>query len=164
MTSAGSAAGIDLCLHIIRKDHGAEVANRVARSFVMPPHREGGQSQYIERPIPAVEAPNRWSRVVAWAKANLARDLAVGVLARHAGMSPRTFARRFRAELGVTPHQWLLHQRLIEAQRMLETSDASIDRVAEAVGLQTAATMRQHFQRRFRTSPSAYRRRFTIRA
>ena len=163
LTSAGSAAGIDLCLHIIRTDFGAEIANRVAKRLVVPPHRDGDQSQYVSDPVRPTGSAPTFSRVLEWTQTNLHRHLTVDVLARHARMSARTFARRFRAEVGTTPHQWLIHQRLFAAQRLLETSDAAIDRVAEAVGLQTAAALRHHFQRQFRTSPTTYRKRFTTR-
>jgi AraC family transcriptional activator FtrA len=162
MTSAGSAAGIDLCLHVIRKDYGARIANQVARRLVVPPHRDGGQAQFIPSPVPQ-ESTQGLARLVEWAQTNLDRQLTVAALARQARMSPRSFARRFRAELGTTPHRWIIHQRVLAAQHRLETTDDSVDRVAEAVGLQTAATLRQHFQQRLGTSPTAYRRRFTVR-
>jgi AraC family transcriptional regulator, transcriptional activator FtrA len=160
LTSAGSAAGIDLCLHIIRQDHGAEIANRVARRLVVSPHREGGQSQYVPTPVQR-DAAHGLARLLDWARANLHRPLTVEDLARQARMSGRNFARRFRAETGTTPHRWLVHQRLLLAQDRLETTDDGIDRVAESVGLQTGTTLRHHFRRTFRTSPTAYRRRFT---
>jgi AraC family transcriptional activator FtrA len=160
MTSAGSAAGLDLCLHIIRKDFGAEIANRVAKRLVVPPHRDGGQAQYV---ADAVKPPaaRGLAPLLAWAHANLHRHLTLRALAREAGMSERSFARHFRADVGTTPHQWLLHQRLIAAKRRLESTNDAVDRVAEAVGLGTAATLRQQFRRRFQTSPTAYRRRFS---
>src|SRR5262245_27622791 len=160
LTSAGSAAGIDLCLHIIRQDHGAEIANRVARRLVVPPHREGGQSQYVAAPVHR-DASQGLARLLDWARTNLHRPLTVEDLARQARMSGRSFARRFRAETGTTPHRWLVHQRLLLAQGRLETTDDAVDRVAEAVGLQTGTTLRHHFRRTFRTSPTAYRKRFT---
>lgn len=160
LTSAGSAAGIDLCLHIVRKDYGAEIANQIARRLVMPPHREGGQAQFIEAPM-RCEAGEGLARVLEWAQSKLGQTLQVDDLARRAAMSERTFARRFRAETGTTPHRWLTHQRVMEAQRRLEKTDASIDQIAEAVGLQTAATLRHHFNRLVGTSPSAYRRQFS---
>jgi AraC family transcriptional regulator, transcriptional activator FtrA len=159
MTSAGSAAGLDLCLHIIRKDFGAEIANRVARRLLVPPHRDGGQAQYVAEP--ARTGSSGLAPLLAWAQRNLYRNLTLRVLARRAAMSERSFARHFRAETGTTAHQWLVHQRLIAAQRMLETTNESVDHVAEAVGLGTAATLRQHFSRRFQTSPAGYRRRFS---
>jgi AraC family transcriptional regulator, transcriptional activator FtrA len=160
LTSAGSAAGIDLCLHIIRRDHGAEIANQVARRLVMPPQREGGQSQYIPAPV-RPEATDGLARVLDWAQRKLHEPLTVDRLAARAAMSGRTFARRFHEETGTTPHQWLTHQRLLAAQRRLETTDESIDEVAEAVGLRTAATLRLHFRDMLRTTPTAYRRRFS---
>jgi AraC family transcriptional regulator, transcriptional activator FtrA len=162
LTSAGSAAGIDLGLHIIRLDHGAEIANEIARRLVMQPHRDGGQAQYVRdsgvSPIEGGLAP-----VLEWAQGHLARSLTVDDFARRARMSPRTFARRFREQTGTTPHQWLTHQRLLAAQRRLETTQESIDRIADAVGMRTAATLRQRFSQAIGTSPSAYRRRFRLR-
>jgi AraC family transcriptional regulator, transcriptional activator FtrA len=160
LTSAGSAAGIDLCLHLVRRDYGAEVANQVARRLVVPPQREGGQAQYVPVPVPA-ENTGGLAAVLEWAQGRLSEDLSVERWARRASMSPRTFARRFRAVTGTTPHRWLVHQRVLAAQCLLETSDSSIDQVAEGVGLQTAATLRMHFRRALRTTPTAYRRRFS---
>lgn len=162
LTSAGSAAGIDLCLHVIRKDFGARIANLVARRLVVPPHRDGGQAQFVGSPMPQTSSSGL-AALTEWAQANLHRRLTVDALARQARMSSRSFARRFRAELGTTPHRWISHQRLLAAQHRLETTDESIDRIAESVGLQTAASLRLHFQRRLGTSPTAYRRRFTVR-
>lgn len=159
LTSAGSAAGIDLCLHLVRKDYGADVAGIVARRMVMAPQRDGGQAQYV----PAIVAPTPESNLaplLEWIQRRLAHRLTVAQLAKRAAMSPRTFARRFRETTGTTPYKWILHQRVIAAQQRLETSREPIDRVAEAVGLQTAATLRHHFARALRTSPTAYRRRF----
>jgi AraC family transcriptional activator FtrA len=161
LTSAGSTAGIDLGLHIIRLDYGAEIANEIARRLVMPPHRDGGQAQYVRdsgrSPMEGGLAP-----VLDWAQRNLTKPLAVEDFARKAAMSPRTFARRFRERTGTTPHQWLTHQRLFAAQRRLETTEESIDQIAEAVGMETAATLRQHFNRALGTTPTAYRRRFRL--
>lgn len=161
LTSAGSTAGIDLGLHIIRLDYGAEIANEIARRLVMAPHRDGGQAQYVRdsgrSPLEGGLAP-----VLAWAQENLAKPLSVEDLAMKARMSPRTFARRFREQTGTTPHQWLTHQRLFAAQRRLETTEESIDQIAEAVGLHTAATLRQHFSAALRTTPTAYRRQFRL--
>jgi AraC family transcriptional activator FtrA len=162
-TSAGSAAGIDLCLHLVRLDYGAEIANLVARRLVVSPHREGGQAQFIERPIP-VGARDGLARAIEWALGRLDRPLGVDDLARAAALSPRTFLRRFRAELGGTPHRWLTHQRVRAAQRHLETSRSSVEEIAGAVGFGTAQTLRLHFRRILRTSPNAYRRRFARRA
>jgi AraC family transcriptional regulator, transcriptional activator FtrA len=160
LTSAGSAAGIDLCLHIIRNDFGAEIANAVAKRLVVPPHRDGGQSQYISVPVHSREMGSM-AGLLEWVQANLHRDLTVDRLAAQVRMSPRSFARHFRNETGTTPHQWLTHQRLLAAQRWLETSDLSMDRIADAVGLRTAATLRHHFRQTLRTSPTRYRKRFT---
>ncbi|HKX18433.1 MAG TPA: transcriptional regulator FtrA [bacterium] len=161
LTSAGSAAGIDLCLHIVRRDYGAEVANSVARRLVMPPHRDGGQAQYVADPI-RHHPDEGLASVLAWAQANLSEPIHVDDLARRAAMSPRTFARQFLRQNGTTPHQWLMHQRVIAAQRLLETSADGIDRIAEAVGLQSAATLRLHFSRALGISPTAYRHRFSV--
>lgn len=160
LTSAGSAAGIDLCLHIVRQDFGAEIANRVARRLVVPPHREGGQAQFIPEPIRKTNNGGL-APVLNWLEANLNRELSVPELAKRAAMSPRTFARQFRRQTGTTPHQWLTHLRLLAAQRRLEQSRDSMDEIAEAVGWQTAATLRLHFSRELQTSPTAYRRRFS---
>ena len=160
LTSAGSAAGIDLCLHIIRTDYGADVANRVARRLVVPPHREGGQAQYISMPMRQGSAQGL-SSLLDWLLANLHKELSVDTLARQARMSPRSLARQFRAQVGATPHRWITHQRLLAAQHLLETTDASMDRVSEGVGMQTAATLRHHFKARFGVSPASYRKRFS---
>jgi AraC family transcriptional activator FtrA len=163
LTSAGSAAGMDLCLHIVRSDYGAEIANQVAKRLVVPPHREGGQAQYVSASVHA-DATRGLARLLEWMHGGLHRNLTVEALARHARMSRRSFARRFRAETGTTPHRWLTHQRLLAAQRRLESTDESVDEIAEHVGMQTAATLRHHFRASFRTSPTAYRRRFTTRS
>jgi AraC family transcriptional regulator, transcriptional activator FtrA len=163
LTSAGSAAGIDLCLHIVRRDYGAEIANQVARRLIVPPQRDGGQSQYVPAPVRA-EPMTSLARVLEWAERRLSEPLTVEALAQRAAMSSRTFARRFREETGTTPHQWLTHQRLLAAQRRLETTAESVDEVAQAVGLQTAATLRLHFRRSLRTTPTVYRRRFSTNA
>jgi AraC family transcriptional activator FtrA len=160
LTSAGSAAGIDLCLHLVRKDFGAEIANRVARRLVVPPHREGGQAQFI--PEPLRKTPHGGlAPVLRWLEANLDAELSIAELAKRAAMSPRTFARQFRRQTGTTPHQWLTHLRVLAAQRRLEQTRDSIDEIADAVGWQTTATMRQHFHRELKTCPTAYRRRFS---
>jgi transcriptional regulator GlxA family with amidase domain len=159
LTSAGLSAGVDLCLHVIRTDHGQEVANRAARYCVVPPWREGGQSQYIERHVPetgtAGTAPTR-----AWALQHLGDDLDLTRLARHAGMSVRTFSRRFKAETGLSPGAWLLQQRLLHARHLLETTDLPVDRVAAAAGLGTAAALRHHMRTALGVAPLVYRRTF----
>lgn len=161
LTSAGSAAGIDLCLHLIRRDYGAEKANQVARRLVMSPHREGGQAQYAGEP-PSKPQPNGMAPLLDWALTRLDRPLGIEVLARQANMSTRTLARRFLQETGSTPHRWVTHQRLLAAQRRLESKDDSIEVVAAAVGFDTAMTLRHHFRRAFGTTPTAYRRRFSV--
>jgi AraC family transcriptional activator FtrA len=158
-TSAGSAAGIDLCLHLVRLDHGAEIANQVARRLVVSPHRDGGQAQFIASPMPP-QPSGGLAPAIDWALAHLDRPLGVDDLAKAASLSPRTIVRRFHAEMGCTPHRWLNRQRVLAAQRHLENSKLSIDRVAEAVGFRTAQTLRLHFRRVTRTSPTAYRQRF----
>jgi len=160
LTSAGSAAGIDCCLHLIRRQHGAELANQVARRLVVPPHREGGQAQFIEQPMPPSEGGDRLGELLDWARANLRRPLDVDVLARRAAMSRRTFTRHFRKLTGTSVTRWVLEQRLAFAQRVLETSDQPIDRVAEAAGFGSTVSLRQHFAAAFHTTPTAWRRQF----
>ncbi|NDZ93889.1 helix-turn-helix domain-containing protein [Streptomyces sp. SID6673] len=159
LSSAGLAAGIDLCLHIIRRDHGSAVANRVARHCVVPPWREGGQAQFIERHV-----PNAGERTTAptqeWALRNLTEPLSVPQLAARAGMSPRTFSRRFRAETGVPPGVWVRERRLDHARELLETGDLPVDLVAERSGLGTADNLRHHLRRGLGMSPSSYRKTF----
>ena len=164
LTSAGTAAGIDLCLHIVRKDHGADIANAVARRMVVPPHRDGGQAQYVDIPVGATDDGDPLSRTLGWMLEHLAEPLTIDDLAHRSHMSPRTFARRFRAVTGTTPHQWLLSQRILLAQRLLETSDLAVELVAERCGFGTAANLRHHFQRVVDTSPLAYRRTFRAEA
>jgi transcriptional regulator GlxA family with amidase domain len=159
LTSAGVAAGIDLCLHVVRRDHGSEVANHAARRCVVPPWRDGGQSQFIERPLPAsgdaTTGPTR-----AWALDRLDRPLDLAVLAGHARMSVRTFTRRFREETGMSPGRWLLRQRVELARRLLEGTDLPIERVAVQAGFGTATSLRQHLHAAVGVSPAAYRRTF----
>ncbi len=156
MTSAGVAAGIDLCLHLVRSDHGAEHAALIARRLVVAPHRDGGQAQFVQRPLPPVGSG--LADTCAWAMQRLGDPLTVADLARHAGWAPRTLARRFRAETGTTPLRWLTAQRLLEARRLLEVTDLPVDQVAERAGLGTAANLRLHLARDASTSPTAYRR------
>ncbi|MFB9209151.1 helix-turn-helix domain-containing protein [Nonomuraea spiralis] len=155
-TSAGFAAGIDLCLHLVRADHGAETAVQVARRLVVAPHREGGQAQFLRRPLPA--DGGGMAAVCAWALDRLGEPLTVADLARRAQSSPRTFARHFVAETGTTPLRWLTAQRLLEARRLLESTDLPVDEVARRCGLGTAANLRLHMSRDASTSPVAYRR------
>jgi transcriptional regulator GlxA family with amidase domain len=159
-TSAGTAAAIDLCLHFVRMDHGAEVANLVARRMVVPAHRDGGQAQYVQAPVPDRCADDDLAVTLDWAVEHLDRELTVEDLAQQARLSPRTFARRFKAATGTTPLQWLLTQRVILAQRLLEGTDLPIDVVAQRCGFGSAATLRQHFARSVGTAPMAYRQTF----
>ena len=159
LTSAGTAAGIDACLHLVRRELGSEVAATIARRMVVPPQREGGQRQYVESPVPHVGA-DTLQPVLEWAVEHLDEDLSVAALARRAMMSERTFARRFRAETGSTPYHWVTGQRVLLARRMLESTTASVEQVAARCGLGTAAILRHHFTRVVGTSPQAYRRSF----
>lgn len=160
-TSAGVAAGIDLCLHLVRSDHGSRVANQVARACVVPPSRTGGQAQYIERPVPASpEGASGTAAVRAWALENLGRQLSLLELAGEAGMSVRTFTRQFRLETGISPGEWLTQQRVDFARHLLEATDLPVDRIAERAGFGTAASLRQHLRSRIGVSPGAYRRTF----
>lgn len=159
LTSAGAAAGIDLILHLIRSDHGSAVANLVARRCVVPPQREGGQAQYVERPVPeSTDAGTSATR--AWALDRLHEPLQLTDLAGHAGMSRRTFTRRFRAEVGQSPGQWLTQQRVDLARHLLESSDLPVNRIAERVGFGTGASLRQHLHTAIGVPPGAYRRTF----
>lgn len=160
LTSAGAAAGVDLCLHLVRRDHGAAVANEVARATVVAPHREGGQAQYIREPVPVTPTAASTAAARDWALAHLDRPLPLTDLARRASMSVRTFTRRFRAEVGVAPGEWLLQRRLERARELLEGSDLPVDRVAAQAGFGTAASLRAHLATTLHTSPSAYRATF----
>jgi transcriptional regulator GlxA family with amidase domain len=158
MTSAGLSAGIDLCLHVIRKDFGAAAGEQVARHMVAAPHREGGQAQFA-KPPPA-DAGGSLETTRRWAAERLGEPLDVAAMSAHARVSPRTFARRFREETGTTPLQWLLSRRVLEARRMLEESDLPVEAVAWRCGFGTAASLRDHFRRATATTPTAYRRAF----
>jgi AraC family transcriptional activator FtrA len=159
LTSAGTAAGIDLCLHLVRTDHGAEVANRVARRMVVAAHRDGGQSQFIERPVPQADGDDPVGRAIEHAVAHLGEPLTVGELARRAHLSPRQLERRFRAATGTSPGRWLIAQRVQASLAMLEAGGGSVEDVAGAVGF-TPAGYRRHFRAQVGISPSAYRQRF----
>ncbi|HEY1488905.1 MAG TPA: helix-turn-helix domain-containing protein [Micromonosporaceae bacterium] len=159
LTSAGVAAGIDLCLHVVRRDHGSDVANGAARRCVVPPWRDGGQSQFIERPLPA-RSTDGTSATRAWLMGRLEVDTDLTAMAEHARMSVRTFTRRFRDETGISPGRWLLTQRIEQARRLLEQTDLPIDRVAQKSGLGTGTTLRTHLHGAIGVSPAAYRRTF----
>ena len=160
LTSAGTAAGIDLCLHLVRLDHGAEVANAFARRMVVPPHRDGGQAQYVRTPVAEGPREGPLTETLAWASANLGEPLTVADMAHHARMSERTFAGRFREVTGTTPLRWVLKQRICAAQRRLESSDEPVERIAQDCGFGTGATLRFHFGREVGVSPTRYRRTF----
>ena len=162
VTGAGTAAGIDAALHIVRKELGAAATNVIARRMVVPPQRDGGQSQYIEFPVPAARSDS-FARVTDWMLENLDQDLTVDQLARKALMSSRTFARRFRADMGTTPAAWLNRQRIIRAQQLLEQTDEGLETIASKAGFGAAAVMRHHFLKVLQTSPAAYRRTFGAR-
>ncbi len=160
-TSAGSAAGIDLMLHIVRQDFGAQAANSVARRLVMAPHRSGGQAQFIERPVPA-DRHQRITRVLEAVRTELEADWSVERMAQAAAMSPRTFLRRFTESTGQSPGQWLIAERVAEAQGLLESSHLPVERIAALVGFGSVQSLRHHFQERLALSPSAYRSMFTL--
>jgi transcriptional regulator GlxA family with amidase domain len=159
VTSAGTAAGIDAALHVVRKELGAAAANVIARRMVVSPQRDGGQAQYIEFPV-AENISDSFAAVTDWMLGNLGEDLTIDQLARKALMSSRTFARRFRADMGTTPAAWLNRQRIIRAQHLLERTDQSLESIAAETGFGAAAVMRHHFLRVLQTTPTAYRRAF----
>lgn len=159
LTSAGAASGLDLCLHVLRKDHGSRLANQVARKCVVPPWRDGGQAQYIEQPLPRLSALST-SATRQWALDNLDLPLTLADLAGHARMSLRTFTRRFRNETGESPAQWLIRQRVSRARDLLEATDLTVDQVAARVGFATATSLRQHMHAAIGVAPLAYRRTF----
>jgi AraC family transcriptional activator FtrA len=160
LTSAGTAAGIDLCLHVVALDFGVDVANTLARRMVVTPHRQGGQAQYIEAPIRSVQGDDLLGPTLNWAIEHFDKPMNVTGLAHKAGLSSRHFSRLFKVREGTTPLQWLLHQRILLARRLLETTDAPVEVVASRAGFETAGSLRLHFQRLVRTTPSAYRRAF----
>ena len=161
MTSAGTVAAIDCCLHLVRQRLGADVANRTAKMLVTPPHRQGGQAQYIEHPVPQLSSETHLSDLLAWARQNLAQDLSLDVLADVAKMSRRTFTRRFREATGSTVSKWLNAERIVRAQALLETTDLSIECIAGEAGFGTPLSLRQQFAVHLGTSPSEYRRTFS---
>jgi transcriptional regulator GlxA family with amidase domain len=163
LTSAGAGAAVDLCLHLVRLDHGSAVANAVARRCVVPPWRDGGQAQFIERPVPT-EPELSTSETRAWALANLDRPLGIDDLARRANMSRRSFTRRFREEVGQSPAQWLTRERVEHARHLLEATDLTVDQIAQRSGLGTGVSLRQHLRAMLGVSPSVYRKTFRARS
>jgi transcriptional regulator GlxA family with amidase domain len=159
ITSAGTAAGIDACLYLVRKEQGSRVANAIARRMVVPPHRDGGQAQYVERPV-ASPSVGTLADVIEWMQRHLDQPMTVGELASLAAMSPRTFARRFVRETGTTPQRWLIGQRLLLAEQLLEETDQTVDLVAERAGFGNATALRHHFRAWRATTPNSYRRLF----
>jgi transcriptional regulator GlxA family with amidase domain len=161
LTSAGAAAGLDLCLYLVRRDLGAEVAADVARAAVMPLERAGGQAQFIVHEPPTSDRPSI-GLLLAWLEQNLRRDLPLPAIARQAAMSTRTLSRRFREQVGTTPALWVTRARVRRAQRLLETTDLTVEEVTEEVGFRSSAVLREHFRQIVGTSPQAYRRSFTV--
>ncbi|WP_224788793.1 transcriptional regulator FtrA [Pandoraea terrae] len=161
LTSAGSTAGIDLCLHLIRRDLGPKAANHVARRLVMPPHREGGQAQYIEGPV-SKRSGSPLAPLTDAVRATLGEDWSILRMAAQSAMSARSFQRHFARTLGVSPGEWLLTERMNRARELLEETDLPVENIAEQVGFGSAATLRNHFRRRLGTSPHHYRRRFNL--
>jgi len=157
LTSAGTAAGIDLCLHLVRKVHGSAIATKLARRMVVPPQRSGGQAQFIEAPVPRRPDAETLEPLLTWLIANLEEQTTVEYLAQRVHMAPRTFARRFRAETGTTPHDWITGQRVLLARRLLEETDLGVEAVATRSGFGDAATLRHHFTRRVGATPNTYR-------
>jgi transcriptional regulator GlxA family with amidase domain len=161
ITSAGTAAGIDASLYLVRKELGTAVATKIARRMVVPPQRDGGQQQFVETPVPECRADSL-TPVLAWVSANLGEPHSASSLARRARMSERTFARRFVAETGTTPHKWLTQQRILAARGLLEESDLGVEQIAARVGFNSAVVLREHFRREIGLSPQDYRRRFGV--
>jgi transcriptional regulator GlxA family with amidase domain len=159
ITGAGTSAGIDACLHLVRRELGAAIANRIARRMVVPPQRDGGQRQYVDNPVPECRADSL-QPVLEHVTANIADDHTIPDLARRAAMSERTFARRFAAETGTTPHRWLIQQRVLRARELLEQTDLPVETIAGRVGFGSATLLRTHFRTVLGTSPQAYRRSF----
>jgi AraC family transcriptional activator FtrA len=159
LTSAGSAAGLDMLLHLVRRDYGARVANVVAQRLVIPPHREGGQAQYLPRPMPSDER-NRLSKLLDWVRSHPAMEHTVDSMSQRASMSPRTLQRQFQETVGLAPYDWLVRERVAIAKDLLQASKHSLTRVAETVGFKSQETFRRHFRRIAGTSPVSYRRQF----
>ncbi len=162
VTSAGTAAGLDCCLHLLRQDHGAEIANRLARRLVIPPHRQGNQAQYVEQPSVANRGADRIANTLEWMQGRLDQDLDIDAMAGHAAMSRRTFTRHFHKATGMSVGRWLTAQRVFLAQRLLETSDAPVERIAAQAGFGSSLSLRLCFSKVLHTTPSRYRREFGI--
>jgi len=162
ISSAGAAAGIDTCLHLIRREYGAATANALARRMVVPAHRAGGQAQYVEMPVPPSDHADDLSELIDWVRAHLDAPLTVELLAGRAHMSARTFARRFKAATGTTPHRWLLDQRLQRAEELLEGTNLTVDVVASRAGFGSGDTLRHHFSARRGVGPAEHRRAFSV--
>lgn len=162
LTSAGSAAGIDLCLHVVRRDFGMDAANRVARRLVIPPHRDGSQTQQLSRPVAQVRESQRFGKLFDYLHQHLAQPHSVDSLSQRVGMSQRTFLRRFQDATGTTPARWLLNERLLRAKDYLENSRLSIDSIAEQTGFGQSATLRHHFRQHFALPPAQYRKQFAL--
>ena len=160
LTSAGSAAGLDLCLHIVRRDHGAAVANSVARRLVLAPHRDGGQQQFVATPVAGSAETGRLAALLDWLPAHIDQPLNAAALARQAGMSLRTFQRRFRETTGTAPGDWLVRQRVAHARHLAETTDLTVEQIATRSGFGAVETLRHHFRRLVGTTPAGYRRTF----
>ena len=160
ITSAGVASAIDCCLHIVRRQYGASIANYIARRMVVSPHRQGGQAQYIQLPVRDISTVDHFAEVLEWSRRNLHEQLSLDLLAEHALMTRRTFTRRFKQVMGMTVGAWLLSQRLALAQQLLETTGSAIELIAENSGFGSAVSLRQHFNLAFKISPSHYRREF----
>ncbi len=164
LSAAGSAAGIDLCLHIVRKDYGSEAANTVARRLVVPPHRDGGQAQFIQAPVARARESPRLSTLFDWIRERLHDDLSIAILAQRAGMSPRTLQRRFEETTGLGPGEWVLQERMARAKALLEAEPTTkLDDIATATGFGSPSTLRHHFRTRFGSTPNTYRRQFSLR-
>ena len=164
LTSAGTAAGIDACLHLVRRQLGAEAANRLARRLVVPPHRQGGQSQFIEQPLPSTAGGTRLGRLIDSVRSSLGEPHTLDSLASEARMSRRSFTRHFKALTGATVQSWLLAERLVYSQRLLEQTDQSVDRIAEMTGFGSVVSMRQHFRRMLGVNPTTWRQNFASRS
>ena len=163
LTSAGSAAGLDMLVHLVRKDFGPKVANQVAQRLVIPPHREGGQAQFVPRPVAADER-GRLARLLDWIRAHLAAEHTIESLAAHVSMSPRTLQREFKASTGLSPYAWLVRERIERAKDLLESSRLPAKQIAERVGMGSAESLRHHFRAQVGTAPAQYRARFSRRA